>query len=237
MEQFNLDRIAMRLQSFEEQILFCLLERAQYKRNLPVYQSNTDGINTGSLLEQAHQEYEKIFAPLKDLATREVYPLFFGKPYDIKEENTGLCAKAVQNVNITADVYTSYLAFLDTLCEAGDDNKYGETVEMDIRALRSIAQRIHYGALYVAEAKFRKNPTEFQIYAQNNEQGKIKDLLTRPDVEMRIIERVQTKATHIQEISNSHVRRIVAPEILASFYSSVVIPLTKVGEVAYLLQR
>ena len=56
-------------------------------------------------------------------------------------------------VNLSADILSAYRAMVPRICPPGDDGQYGSSVEHDVHALQAIAHRIHYDAMYVAEAK------------------------------------------------------------------------------------
>ena len=72
---------------------------------------------------------------------------------------------------------------------------------------------------------------------QENNTDAIMRLLTRKEVEERILQRVKDKVQHIQAEVNREIRIIIDPEVVFQFYRNHVIPLTKKGEVLYLLNR
>ena len=178
-----------------------------------------------------------------------------------------------------------YLAFLHRYCRQpksqskspnqeqthhdNDDHDYGSALEHDVIALQAISRRVHYGAIYVAESKFRSQEKQLrplieqwqkscnaeqsnpeQLNANQSEaatyQERILSLITRPEVEQKILQRVYDKAFAIQLGSQEKVdtsnnialhRFYLEPAALRDFYENAVIPLTKQGELAYLYRR
>jgi chorismate mutase len=63
------------------------------------------------------------------------------------------------------------------------------------------------------------------------------DKLTRQDVEHSIVERIRKKTISTQSIVNKVVRNTIDPDVIAEFYREWIIPLTKKGEIAYLINR
>jgi chorismate mutase len=123
------------------------------------------------------------------------------------------------------------------ICEDGDDGQYGSSVEHDVFAFQAIGRRVHYGSLYVAESKYRGRPAHYQRLIEQRDTAGLMDALTRLDVEQQILDRVRTKVAHVQGQVNRAVRKVVDPEVVLTFYRDHLIPLTKEGEVLYLLNR
>jgi len=61
--------------------------------------------------------------------------------------------------------------------------------------------------------------------------------LTRIEVEEKIISRVWEKVAYAQSKANSKVRNLLDPQLVQQYYRDYIIPLTKKGEVLYLMQR
>jgi chorismate mutase len=140
-------------------------------------------------------------------------------------------------VNVTEAVRKAYLELLPKVCRPGDDGQYGSSVEHDVYALQALSRRIHYGALYVAECKYREHPEEYGELAAIGDRPALMRKLTRRDVEERIVERVGAKVAALQAGVNAAVRVRVEPEVVTQFYRDAVIPLTKESEVRYMLHR
>jgi len=122
-------------------------------------------------------------------------------------------------------------------CPPGDDNQYGSSVEHDIFALQAISRRVHYGALYIAEAKYARHPDMYREHIQDNNPDGLMALLTRKDVEERILARVREKVDRLQACVNTEIRTIIPADTVIALYRDFIIPLTKQGEIRYLLQR
>jgi chorismate mutase len=123
------------------------------------------------------------------------------------------------------------------MCKSCDDGQYGSSVEHDVYAVQAIARRIHYGALYIAESKYRGAEEEYiQLIARNNHE-ELQQKLTRKEVEDEILKRIQEKTFATQTGINRLVRVAIDPEIVVKFYLDTIIPLTKKGEILYLMNR
>ena len=130
-----------------------------------------------------------------------------------------------------------YLSLVPRICPNGDDGQYGSSTEHDVYALQAISRRIHYGAMFVAESKYRADRQLYDGLIQRNDRKGIAKQLTRPEVEEQICHRVVVKTDKIQAEANRRIRTLIEPEIVQDFYRHTVIPLTKEGEILYLLNR
>ena len=63
------------------------------------------------------------------------------------------------------------------------------------------------------------------------------NLITRAEVEERILRRVSEKVDYLQASLNPRVRRRVDPQVVLKLYRDTIIPMTKKGEIDYLLVR
>lgn len=242
MHSFDLSKIATRLESLEETIIFRLIDRVQLGRNLAVYTDNRfplDGTEK-TLLDHMMRFHESTHAMLGRYIVAEERPFFTALPVPCKEmaggRDEGLAIADFNSINLTTEIRSSYMALLDSIV-TGDDGEYGTTAESDIASLQAIARRIHFGSFYVAEAKFRGNPVEYSTLIQEKDSDSLMKLLTRQEVEDRIVVRIREKCESIQMISNPLIRKQIDPELVSKFYFSTIIPLTKVGEIQYLLNR
>jgi chorismate mutase len=168
---------------------------------------------------------------------------------------------------------------------AGDDEQYGSTVLADVAVLQALSRRVHYGK-FVAESKYRSNPTAYQRLVDSNDAAGVMELLTNAQVEAKVLRRARIKAatygtepillpSMVPEGSSSPVsydgdrvlsisdttsmvaaaaasavvaalealgenqtpRGKVDPLEIEKVYRDIIIPLTKVIEVAYLFLR
>lgn len=105
-----------------------------------------------------------------------------------------------------------------------------------------LTQLLSYLGKFIAESKFRSNPSEYIKLALAEDRVKIDELLTNKTVELQVLERLRRKALvygqtldEAQEGTSKHLR--VPVEIVVDLYKKWVIPLTKVVEVDYLINR
>jgi chorismate mutase len=72
---------------------------------------------------------------------------------------------------------------------------------------------------------------------KENDHDRLLEKLTRKDVEDQIITRVFEKICSIQRDVNRLVRQVIDPQSIVTFYRDTIIPLTKEGEIHYLINR
>jgi chorismate mutase len=243
MVPLDLDLIAARLEGLEETIILRLIDRAQFRANLVVYEqgrSGFDGAGDASLFElrlRYHEEMDSVFGRF---CVPEERPFTAELPASRRRvvlADRDLAVDDFDAVNLAADILAAYRALVPRLCGAGDDAQYGSSVEHDVHALQAIARRIHYGAMYVAEAKYRSHPPAYRRLIEARDTREMEARLTRPEVERRVLERVGEKTAAVQARLNMAVRIAVDPGVVQQFYRDAVIPFTKKGEVLYLLAR
>lgn len=245
MAEMTLELIAAKLEGLEETIIYKLMDRAQFKRNDIIYKSGESGFDeekSGMSLfdirllytERMDSEFGRFMQPEE---RPYCTPLPMAKRKVSEERDNFLNINDYEIINLTSDIKKAYLKILNTLCITGDDGQYGSSVEHDIFALQALARRIHFGSLYVAESKYRDNPAGYRELIENEDTAALMDLLTRADVEARILNRVKDKVIHIQSQINEKVRRRIDPDLVLDFYRTYIIPLTKKGEILYLLNR
>jgi len=240
---FQLSRIAGNLEALEETIIHRLVDRAQFRADRKAYQagqSGFDGEDERSLLEVRLAHHEAMDATFGRYCDPVERPFTGGLPASRRAVTLGVTGLAVDDfdvVNRTAGILAAYLQLVPRFCPAGDDRQYGSCTEHDVAALQAIARRVHYGALYVAESKWRAASAELAGLAAAGDDDGLLKAITRPDVEAAILDRVAEKAANVQSCANSTVRQLVAPDVIVAFYRDTVIPLTKEGQVAYLLNR
>jgi len=239
----DLEEIALRLEALEETIIYHLIERVQYRLNARVYergQSGFEGFPELSLLDIRLLFHEQMDAQFGRFMVPEERPFSGNLPQPKRKVNLPrypLKLADFNAVNLTAEIKKGYLSFLPDICEKGDDGQYGSTIEHDVFALQAISRRIHYGAFFVAESKFQANPPSYTSLIKAKDHLGLLKLLTRPEVEKSIVERVGQKAALAQAKANRKIRYVLAPEAITRFYEQTIIPLTKEGEVLYLLKR
>jgi len=248
----------------EDTIIFALIERSQYAQNPPCYDRKAavyDSVaaKDASLLDFMLLETERLHARVRRYTSPDEHAFF---PHRLPAPQLPLLDfppvlhPSVCNLNgEVMDMYLNHV--VPGLCEATDDQQHGSCVVADIAALQAISKRVHYG-FYVAESKFQEKPEQYTRLIEEEDEAGIMELLTNAKVEDRVLQRVFLKAsTFGQEIeapkspslgptspgstfaapapAPSNTR--IDPDLIVKIYRDHVIPLTKVAEVKYLLQR
>ncbi len=243
MNNFDLELIAARLEALEETIIHRFIDRAQFAHNEPAYlpkHSGFAGAEEDSLFQVRLGAQERLDAEFGRYMVPEERPYTTGLPAPRRQvvvPDTGIARMQYDCINQTSKICTAYLNCLAALCQSGDDGQHGSSVEHDVAALQAIARRVHYGALYVSESKYRNSPEVYREFIRSQDAQQLLRLLTRPEVEDAVVARLAAKVERLQAHVNRGIRRTIGPELLVEFYRDTVIPLTKAGQVAYLLRR
>jgi len=243
MTELNLDLIASRLEGLEETIIHKLIDRAQWRVNEAAYAVGQSGFaneDSRSLFQLRLHYHEEMDAKFGRFCVPEERPFNTDLPRPQRTVNipeTGLYIKELDCVNLTQAVLSSYLLLLPKICRDGDDGQYGSSVEHDVYAVQAIARRLHYGALYVAESKFRSDVEGYSRLIKDKDHNQLLEKLTRKSVEDKIIARVKEKVKRLQAKINRSVRTAVNPEPIIIYYRDFLIPLTKQGQILYLMNR
>ncbi len=239
----SLQQITAQLEAWEETIIHKLIERAQFARNQKAYVPASRGSSeedSRSFFDRRLRKCEEMDAEWGRFCMAEERP-FTSPPllsqHKVIRGDGFLNAAAVQNIDVTGQLLTAYLLLLDQLCRVEHDGHDGSSVEHDIYALQAISRRIHHGACYVAERKFRDDPTTYTALIRAGEQKGLENALIRKEVEERIIRRVGDKTDAIQSLVTSPVREKISTKLIQDFYRHVIIDLTLQGEIDYLLGR
>jgi chorismate mutase len=151
--------------------------------------------------------------------------------------------------------------------EYEDDGNYGSAATIDVEVLAAISKRVHYGAhspvaassglssadgcvngrrgpsgKFVSESKFSAHPSAFIPHIRNPDRGKLEALITKPEVEARLLQRLRKKAAmYAQEFApdgeplgeGAGVGKIDVDGVV-ELYENYIIPLTKEIEVGCL---
>jgi chorismate mutase len=243
MKNLELDFIAAKLEGLEETIILKLIDRCQFKSNQIVYENGKSGFQgelKKSLLEIRlyHEEYmDALFGRYRQPEERPFTQKLPDSKRIVSIPDSGLFIRDLEIINLTENILSSYKKLVPQICKEGDDGQYGSSVVADVYALQAIAERIHYGSLYVAECKYRDNPTLYSKLIKEKNKQKAIETLTRKEVEERIISRIRDKVSYVQANVNLSVRNIIPPEIIITYYRDYIIPLTKEGEIRYLFNR
>ncbi|KAG6398356.1 hypothetical protein SASPL_139814 [Salvia splendens] len=250
-EVYTLEGIRNSLIRQEDSIIFAVLERAQLCYNAETYNPNAFPVKgyTGSMLEYMIKETEKLHAAVGRYNSPDEHPFF---PDVVKEpvfpplEYPRVLHPAADSININSQLWDLYFNnFLPRLVREGDDGNCGSSATCDTICLQVLSKRVHYGK-FVAEAKFRKSPDTYGAAIKAQDRDGLMALLTYPEVEQAIRERVEMKTRKYGEEvtlpgdedgdSTEPVYRI-KPSIVADLYWDWIMPLTKQVQIEYLLRR
>ena len=242
-DELSLPLIAARLEALEETIIMRFLDRAQFAINRKAYipgESGFEGAGHESLFELRLASQERMDAEFGRFMVPEERPVSRALPAPRRKVHLPSLPLGVSDANVvrrSPEIRDAYLAIIPSLCDDDDDGQYGSAVEHDVYAIQAIARRVHYGALYVAEAKYRERTNEYRNAALSGDHDTLLSMLTRSDVESRILNRLEKKVRDLQIDVNKEVRRVIGADVLVSFYRNTIIPLTKSGQMSYLIAR
>ncbi len=243
MNTLQIENIALVLEGLEEEIISKLINRIQFCRNDIIYQEGKSGFQHEehrSLFELRLYYQEHMDAQFGRFCIPEERPFSTQLPPPKRHVNVNAQVLKIDNynhVNLCNKILKSYSRLCEWMCTPGDDAQHGSSVEHDVYALQAIARRIHYGSFYVAESKYRVDSTEYDRLIDEGNRDAIEQKLTRADVEGKILNRVHDKVSGIQHGVNTKIRRTIDPDIVLAYYRDHLIPMTKEGEILYLMHR
>ncbi|KAF9047080.1 chorismate mutase [Hymenopellis radicata] len=270
----SLDRIRSVLTRLEDTIIFSLIERAQFGHNPRIYQRGAfkelqEVGFTGSWLQWFLKETESFHAKARRYTSPDEYPFSSDLPEPILPALAFPALLHPNTVNVNPSILAFYTASIVPRITRGatialasskrangivgddefeDDGNYGSAATIDIEILQAISKRVHYGK-FVSESKFLENPAAFIPHIQNPNRQALEDLITKPEVERRLLMRLAKKAaTYAQDFASDGTQvpandgkingnSKIDVDGVVDLYESYIIPLTKEVEVDYLLQR
>lgn len=154
-------------------------------------------------------------------------------------------------MNVNAEIKAHYIqTFLPKAClqtgrsDRGErEENYGSAAACDINCLQALSRRIHFGK-FVAESKFQAEEAAFTEMIRAGDREGLRRAITNEKVELQVLERLKLKArTYGTDPSlsngseNGEAQGKINVEAVEALYRDFVIPLTKVVEVEYLMQR
>ena len=121
---------------------------------------------------------------------------------------------------------------------ADKQENYGSSATSDVNCLQALSRRIHFGKL-VAESKFRSETERFTKLIKAEDRAGIDAAISNAAVEAQVLERLRLKAkTYGTDPSTGAEGPVkINVDAVVSMYKDHVIPLTKIVEVEYLMQR
>uniref|UniRef100_M4CIG7 Chorismate mutase n=1 Tax=Brassica campestris TaxID=3711 RepID=M4CIG7_BRACM len=255
-ESLTLDSIRNSLIRQEDSIIFNLLERAQYRYNPDTYDEDAftmEGFQ-GSLVEFMIRETEQLHAKVDRYKSPDEHPFFpqcLPEPVLPPIQYPQVLHHCADLININKKVWKMYFKqLLPRLVKPGDDGNSGSSALCDTMCLQArnfwhiLSKRIHYGK-FVAEAKFRENPSTYETVIREQDRTQLLRLLTYETVEEVIKKRVEIKArifgqditVNDPETGATDPSYKINPSLVAKLYGEGIMPLTKEVQIEYLLRR
>lgn len=202
-----LESIRSCLIRLEESIIFALIERAQFRRNTPIYaqhgivaEASPDSpLFETSFLSFFLRETESLHAKTRRYTSPDEHP--FTPVHELPQPilpalhyPRTVAPSLHHSININSQILDWYIdAVVPSICLPGDDQNYGSAATCDINCLQLLSKRIHYGK-FVAESKYRQDPDVFRDAIKRRDIGALTLLITKPIVEEAVLRRVHTKA-------------------------------------------
>lgn len=233
----------------EDTITFHLIERVQFPLNATIYKPGAIAIPSSSLsfLDYVLREREKLDSLIRRFESPDEYPFFpdaLQKPVLQPLHYPKILHK--NDVNVNEQIKKSYIEhFLPAACaDFGRDDRgetaenYGSSATADINCLQALSRRIHFGK-FVAESKFQTETEKFTRLIKAGDREGIDKAITNAAVEKKVLERLGLKArTYGTDPSTgADSTGKINVDAVVTMYKDFVIPLTKVVEVEYLMQR
>jgi chorismate mutase len=235
----------------EDTIVFALIERAQWARNVGVYTPGAvplppppPGSPPPSLLEWLLRGTEAVHGAVRRYTSPDEAAFFPASlpdavlpPLDYATSPLAACGDAVDLNREILDAYVSDI--VPRIAAAGDDGNLGSAAVADVACLQALSKRVHYGK-FVAEAKYRADAGAYRADAAARDAAAILARLTDAAVEDAVVARVRAKAAAFGADvggSGDGPGRKVDPDAVAAVYREWVLPLTKEVQVRYLLAR
>ncbi|KAF8478019.1 chorismate mutase [Russula ochroleuca] len=266
----SLDRIRSILNRLEDTIIFSLIERAQFAHNPKIYErgvfNELKALQfNGSWLEWFLKETEAFHAKARRYTSPDEYPFTSGLPDPVLPAPDYPPILHPNKINVNASILSFYIrsivprisvqASLTLAClkrskgiigddELEDDGNYGSAATVDVEVLQAISKRVHYGK-FVSESKFSQDPAAFIPHIQKGDTEALAALITKPEVERRLLVRLRKKAmlyaqdfaSDGEPLPNCTNKGKIDVDCVVDLYESYIIPLTKEIEVEYLLKR
>ena len=233
----------------EDTITFHLIERVQFPLNQTIYKPGGVEIPGSdlSLADWFLREQERIHSKVRRYQAPDEYPFFpdalespILKPINyprILHDN---------DVNVNATIKEKYVKeVLPRACRKFEREDRGETQEnygsaatCDVTCLQALSRRIHFGK-FVAESKFQKETERFVELIKREDRNGIDEAITNAAVEKKVLERLRLKAKAYgtDPSAGEEAAEKINVDAVVDMYASIVIPLTKIVEVEYLMQR
>ncbi|KAL5363403.1 chorismate mutase [Aspergillus floccosus] len=245
----DLANIRFQLIRLEDSITFYLIERVQFPLNKPIYV--TGGVTIPGddhcLMDYLLREQERLQSRVRRYQSPDEYPFF----PDVLEEPILQPLQYPRilhdnDVNVNEIIKQRYVEdILPAICpkfgreDRGETQEnYGSSATCDVNCLQALSRRIHFGK-FVAESKFQKDPETFVRLIKAEDRAGIDAAITNAAVEQKVLERLALKAKTYGTDPGfpTETGTKIDVDAVVAMYKEYVIPLTKVVEVEYLMQR
>ncbi len=225
----------------EETIIFGILERAQFGKNLRVFEASDEktspSLEETSFFSHFLHQTEVLHAGLGRYNARDEHAFTDNLPAPLcnfaQKAWPGIKKKAI---NLNNEILNKYVDdVLPKIAAKDQEGDYGSAVTCDIALLQAISRRVHFGE-FVARAKLAMKGQEFlPLIKAKNAEG-IMQKITDLKVEENVLDRVRNKVkTHLAAFSSK--KESIDPEVVVSIYRDIIIPLNKQVQVMYILQE
>ncbi|MCJ1311843.1 chorismate mutase aro7 [Agyrium rufum] len=245
----DLANIRFQLIRLEDTITFHLIERVQFPLNKTVYEPG--GVSLPdlelSLLDWMLQETEIVHSMVRRYEAPDEYPFFpnaLRKPILLPLKYPEILHP--NKVNVNEEIKQKYIEIvLPSACrrfgreDRGETQEnYGSAATCDVACLQALSRRIHFGK-FVAESKFQTETERFVDLIRREDRMGIDKAITNEAIEAKVLERLRLKAktygtdpSAVEEGAGK-----INVDAVVAMYKEIVIPLTKIVEVEYLMQR
>ena len=246
----SLPHIRYQLIRLEDTVLFHLIERAQFPLNQKIYVPGALPLPSTALSfsDWVLREQEKLQSQIRRFQSPDEHPFFEDAMQELILPPLNYPRILWENnVNVNKELKARYVqSMLPGCCKqpareerARDaQENYGSAATADVNCLQSLSRRVHFGK-FVAESKFLSSPDSFVPLIKSGDRKAIDAAITDPAVEQKVLERLRMKAEMYggDPNLNPDAPHKIDVEGVVAIYRDHVIPLTKVVEVEYLLQR
>ncbi len=218
--------------------------------NIRIYKSSDSHLSVSgqSFLSYFLLETEKLHSKVRRYTSPDEYPFFpldqlplpilpaLTYPSTIKEPST----RINHNPRILYFYLSTVLPSIVQGAYEDDDENYGSATTCDVQCLQLLSKRIHYGK-FVAESKFRMETQVFTQAIKSKDIDKLTQLITKPVVELQLLERVRLKAATYgrdpqPNTSNTKTSFKISPDVIARLYE-LIMAMNKDVQIEYLLHR
>lgn len=197
-----------------------------------------------TILTHRHSPDEYPFTPIKDLPQPLLKAISYPKILWPNKVNANPSILSFYTRSIVPRITRQATLKLAALKRANgitgdeeyeDDGNHGSAGVLDMEVLQAISKRVHYGK-FVSEVKFLENPAAFIPHIQSRNRDALGDLITKPEVERKLLQRLRKKAlVYAQDFAPDGEPKGGETKIdvdgVVELYENHIIPLTKEVEV------